>query len=435
MMERAYLEEKLGPVFEQFEVCLLKEGRRKYEVANRDLGGVEFRQEEGMALRAIKDHKMVFSYTFEKGEAAINSLLDNTKILLPFADRDEDFMFPEPFGEYPKIDGLYDAEGRMQSEDRKIGMLLDMEKTILDYDQRIKKTRNCELNEMEIEVTLLNSRGLFATAKKTLYALGGLAVAADEEEVSWYDWSWSHNLSAIDGKSLGLKIARKTISLLSPRPLKTGVYEGLLTPGAACEILAILSSSFLSESLEKNKTWLKDKVGQDCFSPLLTLSDSGFVGMESLPFDGEGVPSRRNVLVREGHFEGFLYDVYYGRKLGKPSTANSVRAGIKELPRCGARGLAIEPGREDIEGALTDGVIIEELMGTHTANPVTGDFSVGATGFFCRKGERIPLKGVMFSGNVFELLKNLRGIGEDLTFYGTFGSPSLLIEGLKISGE
>jgi PmbA protein len=87
-----------------------------------------------------------------------------------------------------------------------------------------------------------------------------------------------------------------------------------------------------------------------------------------------------------------------------------------------------------VAGSFQDGIIIEELMGTHTANAVTGDFSVGALGHICKNGERRPFKGVILSGNAFELLKNVKAVGNDLTFYGGFGSPSIYITGLKISG-
>ena len=84
---------------------------------------------------------------------------------------------------------------------------------------------------------------------------------------------------------------------------------------------------------------------------------------------------------------------------------------------------------------MTDGIIIEELMGTHTANPITGDFSLGAVGHLLKGGNKIPFKGVIFSGNIFDLLNNVQAIGNDLKFYGTCGSPSLLIQGMKISGK
>ena len=126
--------------------------------------------------------------------------------------------------------------------------------------------------------------------------------------------------------------------------------------------------------------------------------------------------------------------MYYGRKFGRPSTGIGVRTGVKEPPRCASRGFFIEPGTDDVAAAFQDGIIIEELMGTHTANPVTGDFSLGALGYVFKAGERRPFKGVIFSGTIFELLKNVKAVGNDLTFYGGFGSPTVFVEGLKISG-
>ena len=102
---------------------------------------------------------------------------------------------------------------------------------------------------------------------------------------------------------------------------------------------------------------------------------------------------------------------------------------------CGRRGLYLEKGCSDVYSLLTDGVIIEELMGTHTANPITGDFSLGAVGHFVKRGNKTPFKGVIFSGNIFELLNSVKEVCSDLRFYGTCGSPSLLVEGMKISGK
>jgi len=157
--------------------------------------------------------------------------------------------------------------------------------------------------------------------------------------------------------------------------------------------------------------------------------------MGSFPFDGEGVPSKGNILVEKGYFNGFLYDSYYGNKFGKVSTGNGVRTGLKEAPKCAPRGFFVKEGISDLKTAAIDGVVIDELMGTHTANPITGDFSLGAIGYLCKNNQTIPFKGVIFSGNIFELLRNVKSVGTDLRFYGTFGSPSLYVQGLKISGR
>ncbi len=157
--------------------------------------------------------------------------------------------------------------------------------------------------------------------------------------------------------------------------------------------------------------------------------------MGAFPFDGEGAPSRENILIQEGIFKTFLYDTYYGNKFNCLSTGNAARSGIKEPPMCGRRGFYLEQGLKDVYSQVTDGIIIEELMGTHTANPITGDFSLGAVGHLLKGANKIPFKGVIFSGNIFDLLNNVQAIGNDLKFYGTCGSPSLLIQGMKISGK
>jgi len=139
--------------------------------------------------------------------------------------------------------------------------------------------------------------------------------------------------------------------------------------------------------------------------------------------------------VREGVFEGFLYDTYYGSLLKKASTGNAVRSGVKEPPKCGPRGFSIAPGAWDEAGGIERGIVVEELMGTHTANPVTGDFSVGAIGHLHEGGATTPFKGVILSGNLFDLLSQVRAVGKNVFFYGPYGAPALLVEGLKISGK
>jgi PmbA protein len=433
MIEREHLVDELKKSFDSYEVCFLKERTKRYESFERELYSLVLKEEEGIALRAIKDRRLVFSYTYETGEKAAAALVENATALVPFMDADEHATFPGKHDTYPTIEA-YDAAGLEVQDKEKTSRVLTLEGTILDYDKRIVQTRNCELQEVTIESTIFNANGLQAEARKTIFTLGGFAVAADEEEVSWYDWSWGHTLDELEPASLGRRIAEKAISFLGGTVLQTGVYEGLLTPGAACDMLSILAPSFLGESLYKDKTWLKERVGQQCFSSLLNITDSGLTGMGSFPFDGEGVPSQENALVRAGIFQGFLFDTYYGSKLGKPSTGNGVRAGVKEPPKCSPRGFHIEKGRKDVAGAFQDGIIIEELMGTHTANTITGDFSVGALGHICKNGKRRPFKGVIFSGNIFELLKNVKAVGNDLTFYGGVGSPSIYITNLKISG-
>ena len=425
---------KIEDEFDSFEIFFMKEKSKKFESRDRDLYGVEMNEEEGIALRGVKAKKMIFSFTFEKGEKAADALLENAKMLVPFVEVDEGTILPVSYANYPSVD-LFDQAGIVTDDDEKISRLVAMESMIFDYDKRIVTTRNCELQENEIEIEVINSNGLHAHARKTMYSLFALCVAREKDEVSWYDWAWSHSLADIDMKALGMGVAQKAISFLGSEQIATGIYDGIITPQASCEILGVLSGSFFAESLYKNKTKLKDRVGEKCFAETVSLIDSGFAGMGAFPFDGEGVPSQDNIVVENGIFKSFLYDTYYGKKFSKPSTGNSVRLGLKDLPVCGRRGFYLEKGSVDVFTQLTDGIIIEELMGTHTANSITGDFSLGAVGHLVKGGKKAPFKGVIFSGNIFELLNSVKEVGSDLMFYGTCGSPSLFLEGMNISGK
>jgi PmbA protein len=432
-MDFIKINDALDNKFDSCELYYHKERSKKFESKERQICGIEMKEEEGVALRAIKDHKMVFAYTYDRDNAS-ESLLKNATALLPVMERDDDRFFPGKQNDYPVL-SFYDDKGLRIDDARKTTLLIDMESAIREYDKRIITVRNCELQEIEYEVKIRNSNGLTAEGVKTLYILSALCVAKDEDEVSWYDWSWSHNFGELDGKKLAMEIAQKTISFLSGKQINTGIYEGILAPQAACDMLGVLSDAFLAENLYKNKTKLKAKEGTKCFSEALTIIDSGKTGIDCFPFDGEGIPSKENIIVKKGYFETFLYDSYYGRKYGVKSTGNSSRSGIKEPPKCGPRGTFINQGERDIRDILSNGIIIEELMGAHTANPITGDFSLGAVGYMCKNGEKTPFQGVIFSGNVFELLKNVKEAGNDLRYYGVSGSPSLFVEGIKISGK
>jgi PmbA protein len=433
-MDKEKILKKISNEFDSYELFFLKEKVKKFESRDKDLYGVEMNEEEGIALRGIKENKLIFSYTFEKGERTADALVDNATLLGPFVAADEGVILPGSFENYPPAN-FFNPTGLVTDDREKTSRLIEMESLILDFDKSIVATRNCELQEAEIEIEIVNSNGLAIQGRKTLYSVFALCVAKERDEVSWYDWTWAHSLADIDMKALGLAVAEKTISFLGSEQIATGIYDGILTSQASCEILSVLSGSFLAESLYKSKTKLKDKIGKKCFSENITLMDSGLAGMGALPFDGEGVPSQENILVQGGVFKTFLYDTYYGKKFNRSSTGNAARSGLKEPPMCGRRGFYLDRGLNDVCSLMTDGIIIEELMGTHTANPITGDFSLGAVGHLIREGGKIPFKGVIFSGNNFDLLNNVKGVGNDLKFYGTCGSPSLLIQGMKISGK
>jgi PmbA protein len=160
--------------------------------------------------------------------------------------------------------------------------------------------------------------------------------------------------------------------------------------------------------------------------------------MGSEMFDGEGVPTGRTVLIESGFAENYLYNLQYAAKDGVPSTGNASRS-LAGLPDVGASNLILTPGRESADSLfkrVQDGFLVAELMGMHTLNHVSGDFSLGAKGVRVKNGEFCgPVAGVTISGNLIDILKKITAIGSDLEFFGSTGASTIVVEDVAVAGS
>ena len=215
----------------------------------------------------------------------------------------------------------------------------------------------------------------------------------------------------------------------------------MLDTYVATEILEVLAPSFLAENIQKGKSMLINRKGEAVFSALLSIRDDGTLpgGSATSPFDGEGSPHQNNLMVADGRLLSYLYDNHAGRKDGVRSTGNCARGGIKHPPRMGITNFFVENGTArfaDLVAGIDRGMLITDVMGMHTANAITGDFSVGAAGYLIEEGMvTSPIKGVAISGNILDLFRDVEMVADDLRFYGSVGSPSLKIKAIDISGH
>ena len=170
----------------------------------------------------------------------------------------------------------------------------------------------------------------------------------------------------------------------------------------------------------------------------LSLTDDGILpgGMGTASTDDEGTPSRKNELVKNGELASFIYDCYTAGKEKRESTGNAVRGSFTSTPSISIRNLVVDHSRSDITGETRDGVIINSVIGAHTANPISGDFSVEARNSFLIKDGEIgsPIKSMMISGNIFELLKNIDGAGLDVRRVSNIITPTIRVSKMKVIG-
>lgn len=242
---------------------------------------------------------------------------------------------------------------------------------------------------------------------------------------------------------VGKEAARLASSALNTKRIETRTTNLILTQFALQSLFSnTLINSVQADNVQRNQSPFKDKIGEKIGSELLTIQDDGLLigGLGSSPFDGEGVPQQKTNIVKKGILKNFLYDNYTAKKEGKESTGNASRAGYLSTPNIGTTNFRIIPGNQTPEQLIeevADGLLIYYLQGAHSSNPVNGNFSVVATPAWKIKNGEIThsTRGVMLSGNIFEVLKNVIIIANNERKLGSLISPWVLVKNVRIIGK
>jgi PmbA protein len=291
-------------------------------------------------------------------------------------------------------------------------------------------------------VRITNSHGIDASARFSFISSSIMVMARDgEDSQSGYDFDFSHKAGAVDVGSIGKRAAQRATEMLHARRINTMSLPVMFDDSSTAQMMEFISDAFSGENVIKGKSYLKDKLGARCFSPTITLWDNALDprAADACPFDGEGVETRRTLLAREGVINAFIYDSYWGNVAGASSTGNSLRGGYRSTPTAGMRHLAMDPGGEDIIHVIKgipQVLKITDIMGMHTANPITGEFSVGVNGILLENGSpAYPVREAAISGNIYQLFSTVAAVGTDMREFGSVLCPSILIESIDISAQ
>lgn len=423
-----------------YEIYLEITNRQLIEVSDEKLENLVKAKEAGLGVRVLKENRMGFAYTTDLKEDAIKDCVERAMEICELTPPDEGFSFncQKPEGHFSC---LYDEDAISVPAEDKVDMVVSLEKKAKSLDSRIKGVRKVSLSEKHLETYCHNSCGLEYYCKSTFYRslISALAEEKGDASIS-YDYRASRRLKELDLDGMVKDVVFKATSLLHPEPYETKVVPVILFRDVSASLLEAFGSIFLGEALLKDRTPLKGKVGESVCSDEISIIDDGTLsgGYMSFPFDAEGIKTKRNVLVDRGVLRGFLHSLYTAKKLKTEPTGNSLRESFKSLPVCGITNLYIDKKDaklEDLIGYYEEVFLVLDLMGLHTVDPVSGDFSLGASGIIYKRGQKEKsVRGVTISGNVLELWKSVVKVGSDLTFYGNVGSPSLLIEKLTVGG-
>ncbi|MCX7770073.1 MAG: TldD/PmbA family protein [Proteobacteria bacterium] len=383
-----------------------------------------------VAVRVFKDGIIGFGYI--SGEENIDDLIENVELSLKYSERDEYNTLPDP--DY--IDGTCFGKEKDVNVELLYKKMVEM-KECLKEKQYLKSIERLSGNYEQRKISLFNSSRGVQEQIIQKYALGVVVVVKKEgdEKIEW-DFEIDNDLENMDPKVIANKSYNRAVNLLNSSPTYTGEYTILFEPRASCDFLEVFAQSFIGENVYKKRSLLTDSIN---FSEKLTIYDNPMVqkGSISYFFDGEGFQGGNKKLVDRGKVDTILYDSFYGKKMGKKSTGNSIRSKISSPPRNWFSTVIIDKGDDDINTFIKGKRVIRviSLIGMHLVNTITGDFSVGFEGYLMEDGNYVKaLSGVSIAGNLKDLYKNIVAVGNDLEIYGQAGSPSILVEGIVVSG-
>lgn len=395
----------------------------------------------GVSIRILKGPKMGFSFCTDFSRDSITDALLKAAEAADLAQPDENHGFVPAEEPEATVEGLFDPSAEAKALDDKIKRAATLEQAAREFDSRIKQVRRASYTENLSHIFLHNSLGLKREFRASLFTCQIMTMAkeGDQQETAW-EFDFSRSYKDLDVEKVGRKAAEKAVEMLHSKRLASIRCPVILENTVAAEMLEVMAASFLAENIAKGKSMLIGKERKKIFHNSINIIDDGTLkgGFSSFPFDGEGSAAKKTRLVSEGRITNFLYDRYYAHKMGAITTGNSIRAGITSPPRTGPTNFYIEKGKEGPEQLvkhLNRGLWVKELLGIHTADPVSGDFSVGAQGIWIENGEKVhPAKGIAISDNILEIFHKAVMTASDLRFLGNFGAPSVLVEETNISG-
>lgn len=396
--------------------------------------------DQGFGLRILIEGRQASVSGSDFSRDAVLALLDEAIELGRATSPDDSMDLPEPAElakSIPDLD-LYDEAVEALTTEEKIEMALRAERAAQSYSDSIINFDGGGLDSASSTIILANSLGFAGEYSGTWLSLAAVPVASDGVRMQrdyWYDVR--RKLRYMDSpEEIGVMAAKRTLRKLNGRPVPTQDVPVILDPNIARDLLGDLFRAISGESIFRKASFLVGRLGERVASRHVTVVDDATIKGElgSRPFDDEGLPTRRTVVIRDGVLENYLLNTYTGRKLGMRSTGNAGR-GLVGAPTVESGNLYIEPGPhspEEIIKSVSKGFYVTELIG-FGVNIVTGDYSRSASGIWIENGElTFPVQGVTVAGNLKEMFESIEMIGNDLDFRGSVVSPTLLIGRMTI---
>ena len=402
---------------------------------------VKHAREQHMALRVFVGKSVAAASTSDLSREAMTRLVDEAVSLARVTSPDELSGLPDAgllARQVPDLD-LHDPHGHDLPPEEKIELARRCEAAALAADPRITNSEGGDFGDRRARYAYATSHGFSGEYRTSSFSLAVSPVATRDGEMqrdSWYHVTRRRS-RLDDPEEIGRIAARRAVQRLGARRVKTAEVPVVFDPEMAASLVRHIAGAASGPALYRRASFLVGKLGERIAAPSITIVDDGTVpgALGSRPFDGEGLPVARTVVVDQGVLRSYLLDTYSGRKLGLPSTHHGARDGSGVSVSTTNLYLAAgdrDPG--DLIRSVKNGLYVTELIG-FGVNGITGDYSRGAVGMWIENGElAYPVEEITVAGNLLDMLHAVEGVGNDLVFRDRTSAPTLLIGRMTVAG-
>jgi len=432
--------------FTDYEVLFLGSSGFSVRVFEGEISEYKSTASQGVGFRGTINGKMGYAASEKMDISVIAPMLENAAANAGIIEDEEvEKLFPGN-DSYPEVDVYNPALNEVSAAD-KIKWAQEMEAYAKSLDSRVKMADFCTIGNQENEMAMANSYGLDLNQRRNM-ASAVLIARVEENGItkSAFEYWNGRDFAELDYKALAKKAVDTALSYLGASSIESGVYTIAFDNNTAKDLFAVFSSVFMAENGQKGFSLLnKDKLDTEIATPIITLRDDGVcdLSLGSMAFDAEGVATQQKAIIENGVLKTLLYNTKSAAKDGVTSTGNASKAGLGGAIATSCTNYYLVPSEtpfNEMISGVEKGVLITDMAGLHAGvNPVSGDFSISADGFLIENGKvSRPIEQITVAGNFYDVLKNITAVGSDLRFHssgqGGMGVPSILVEGIRVSG-
>jgi len=442
---RRAVEAATGAGASDAEAYVSRESGREVRVHGGEVESLTAATQSGVGVRAWAGHRVGYAYGTDLSDAGVATIAAQAAEAAAVADEDE-FAAPPAPAEIEALPGLGDPSTAEWDTGRVAELALSVERTALESDPRLVGVEAAVYADADEQVAIASSAGVAGEYESsTCYAYLQALAEGDGARETGLGFGLARGPRGLDPEAIGAEGAQRALAMIGAGKPASRSCPVVLDETVAASFAGLIGGGLSAKAVQRGRSPFAGRLGEEVASAAFALHDDGRdpEGPASAPFDGEGVPRRRTALIEGGRLRSYLYDTYTANREGGASTGSAARQGYRSLPSVSASNLMVAPGEHSLEQLLAqagDGIYVTDVAGLHSGvNPVTGVFSVGASGRAIRDGQLAePVREFTIAGELGAMLGAVSAAGAVprwVPFGGSVSTPPLLVAEMAISGS